>query len=321
MKRAKKIWLITAASLLMLGCVIFVAVMTMLNWDFTKLSTSNYETNTHKISEAFRDISVETNTADITFVPTENAECFVECFEQENLKHSVTVNNGKLMIRVDDTRKWYHFISLGFDSPKITVYLPRGKYDALSVESDTGDVEIPSDFSFTSIDISEDTGDVKSFASVSGAVRIHTSTGRIRLADITVGSMELKTSTGNVIASDIICAGDISVTVSTGETHLSAVTCQNLTTKGSTGALTLEQVVANGNFNIERSTGDVTFVGSDAAEIFVYTDTGDVEGILLTDKVFIVNSDTGEIDVPNSITGGRCEITTDTGDIKIKIHN
>ncbi len=319
MKKAKKIWLITAASLLVLGSVIFTAVMTVLNWDFTKLSTSEYETNTHKLPEAFRDISIESSTADITFVPTENAEYSVECFEQKNLKHSVTVENGKLVIRVEDTRKWYHFVGLGFDSPKITVYLPRGAYGDLTIDSDTGDVEIPSDFSFTRMDISEDTGDVRSFASVSGAVRIYTSTGRVRLSNVTVGSMDLKTSTGNVIASDIICMGDISVTVSTGDTLLSAVTCQNLTSKGSTGDLQLEGVVADGRFTVMRSTGDVTFVDVDAAEIFIETDTGDVDGNLLTDKVFIVNSDTGEIDVPNSITGGRCEITTDTGDIKITI--
>ena len=319
MKKAKKIWIITAASLLVLGCVMFVAVMTVLNWDFTKLSTSNYETNTHKLTEAFRDISIESSTAEITFVPTENAECAVECFEQENLKHMVTVKDGKLMVRVEDTRKWYHFVSLGFDSPKITVYLPRGAYGELNIDSYTGDVEIPSDFSFTSMDISVDTGDVRSFASVSGAVSIHTSTGRVRLSNVTVGSMDLKTSTGNVIISDVACDGDLSVTVSTGDTLLSAVTCQNLTSMGSTGDLLLEKVMADGRFTVERSTGDVTFVNADAAEIFIITDTGDVEGSLLSEKVFIVNTDTGDIEVPNSITGGRCEITTDTGDIKITI--
>jgi len=40
---------------------------------------------------------------------------------------------------------------------------------------------------------------------------------------------------------------------------------------------------------------------------------------LLTDKVFITKTDTGSINVPDSITGGRCEIKTDTGDIKITV--
>ena len=70
---------------------------------------------------------------------------------------------------------------------------------------------------------------------------------------------------------------------------------------------------------IKRSTGDVKFDGSDAAEIFIKTDTGDVTGSLLTDKVFITQTDTGNIDVPKTVNGGRCEISTDTGDIKISV--
>ncbi len=54
-----------------------------------------------------------------------------------------------------------------------------------------------------------------------------------------------------------------------------------------------------------------------AGEIFVETDTGDVTGSLLTDKVFITQTDTGSIDVSKIADGGKCEISTDTGDIRI----
>ena len=56
------------------------------------------------------------------------------------------------------------------------------------------------------------------------------------------------------------------------------------------------------------------------AELFVETDTGDVRGSLLTEKTFIVQTDTGSVDVPETTTGGKCEITTDTGDIEIEIN-
>ena len=61
------------------------------------------------------------------------------------------------------------------------------------------------------------------------------------------------------------------------------------------------------------------FNNCDAETIYVNTDTGSVTGTLLTDKVFIIETDTGSVDVPKSITGGRCEITTDTGNIRITI--
>jgi len=81
----------------------------------------------------------------------------------------------------------------------------------------------------------------------------------------------------------------------------------------------LKNVNAAEKFSIERSTGDVKFDGCDAAEVFVKTDTGDVTGTLLSEKVFIVETDTGKVDVPKTVNGGRCEITTDTGDINISI--
>ena len=42
-------------------------------------------------------------------------------------------------------------------------------------------------------------------------------------------------------------------------------------------------------------------------------------GTLRSEKVFLVESDTGSIEVPKTTTGGRCEIRTDTGDIRIDI--
>ena len=63
----------------------------------------------------------------------------------------------------------------------------------------------------------------------------------------------------------------------------------------------------------------MTFDGSDAEAVYVTTDTGDVKGTFLTDKVYITKTDTGSVDVPGSTSGGRCEITTDTGDIKLSV--
>ena len=70
---------------------------------------------------------------------------------------------------------------------------------------------------------------------------------------------------------------------------------------------------------MEVKSQHVVLDGCDAAEIFVKTDTGDVTGTLLSEKVFVTTTDTGKVEVPRSVSGGRCEITTDTGDIRISI--
>ena len=265
----------------------------------TACSLSDYETNIHKINEEFDNISIKTDTADIAFVLSDDGMCRVACYEEAKISHSVEVQNGTLTVNVVNNKKWYDYIGVNIDSPKITVYLPKSEYSSLIIEESTGDIEISKDFGFKSIDISLSTGNVKCYASAAEAIKIAASTGDIYAEGISASSLDL--------------------TVSTGKVHLSDIMCKNLTSIGDTGDVSLINVIATEKISIERSTGDITFECSDAAELFITTDTGNVKGSLLTNKVFITKTDTGRINVPNSIAGGRCEITTDTGDIKISI--
>ncbi len=319
MRTRTKVWLIIAISLVLIGCILFAGVMTTLKWDFMELATVKYETNDYEIQENYKNISIITDTADVVFVPSENQKTTVSCYEQKNAKHSVTVKDDTLVIEVVDTRKWYEHIGIFLGAPKITVYIPQDEYGTLSVKSSTGDVEIPKNIRYERIDVSVSTGAVTNYASVSKLIKIKTSTGNIRVENLFAGMLDLSVSTGNVTVSDVTCEGDVKINVSTGKTNLTDIKCQNIISGGSTGGLTLKNVIATEKCSIERSTGDVKFDGSDAAEIFVETDTGDVTGSLLTDKVFVVETDTGSMDVPRTVTGGRCEITTDTGDVRIKI--
>ncbi len=280
MSKATKTGLIIASALVLIGCVIFGGVMTMLRWDFTKLSTTEYETNEYEISQSYKSIAIRTKTADVLIAPAEGEKSTVTCREQKNRKHTVAVQDGTLTIEIHDTRKWYEHIGIYFGSGKITVYLPQAEYEALSARA---------------------------------------STGNIRVEDITAGALDLSVSTGKITLSDAVCTGDVKINVSTGKATLTDLQCKNLESEGNTGDLSLKNVIAAGKFAIERSTGDVKLEGCDAAELWIRTDTGDVKGSLLTEKIFIARTSTGDIDVPKTATGGKCEITTSTGDIKIEI--
>ena len=172
---------------------------------------------------------------------------------------------------------------------------------------------------FKHVDISLSTGDVDFRASASEMIKIKTSTGDICAENISAGSLDLTVSTGKVTVSGATCERDVTVGVSTGKTYLTDTRCKSVISSGDTGDIYLNNVIATEKFSIERSTGDVKFDGSDATGIFVKTDTGDVTGSLLTDKIFITHTDTGDVDVPKTATGGKCEITTSTGDINIRI--
>lgn len=321
MSEKMRVWLVIATSLVVIGLIMFAVAMSAYHWDFAKLSTGKYETNTYVINEEFSGISMNTDTADILFAVSDDETCRVVCYEQENIEYFVGVQDGTLIINVVDGREWYEYIGINFNLSQITVYLPNAEYTVLLIKESTGDIEIPKDFKFEGVDISLSTGDVDFFASASKLIKIKTSTGNICAENTSAGALDLSVSTGGILVSNVICEGDANINVSTGKTNLIDTECKNLTSSGSTGDISLNNVIAKEKISIKRSTGDVKLDGSDASEIFVETDTGDVEGCLLTEKIFIVQTDTGRVDVPKTVSGGKCEIGTDTGNIKITVKN
>lgn len=319
MSKTVKIWLIVGAALILVSAILFIIALAFCGWDITKLGTANYVTTTYEPSGDFKSITVNVHTTDLEFLPSEDGKCRIVCCEDERVKHTTEVKDGTLVIGTEDTRRWWlNFISLSFISPKMTVYLPPNEYGSLDISTDTGAVHLPKNFTFESIKIAGHTGAVNCSASVEGGVDIKLNTGAITLSDVSAGSMKLKTNTGSIELSGDVDE-NIDVEASTGMLRLKNITCGDLRVKNSTGFIKLENVISAGFLEIRNKTGDVALEQSDAAELYIETSTGSVSGELLTDKIFFAESNIGQVSVPKSTTGGRCEIKTNTGSIDVSV--
>ncbi len=334
----KTTWVDIALCMLLAGLLIFGGVMMGMKWDFFRFSLSKYETNEHTVNGPCSDITVISDTANIILVASEGEGVRVVCHEKVNAKHTVSFEDGRLLIEVNDQRKWYEHINM-FGAPKITVYLPGGEYGALAISRSTGRVEIPADFSFTSLDVVGSTGDTVCRASVAGSLKIEASTGKIELGDLSAGKIELKTTTGDMELESVACAGDaslcvktgdievdslaaggtVTVSVSTGKAELRVLSCKRLVSSGSTGSLYLEDVTAEEDFELTRTTGDIHLSDCDAARLEMKAGTGNIEGSLRSPKIFYAETRTGKIRVPMSEVGGICRAKTSTGDIILSI--
>ena len=317
MSSTTKIWIIIAFILIITGMVLFAGLMFKNNFNFSALDTTAYVTNTYNITDDFTKISVTADTADIDFKLSTDNSCRVVCFEKESATHTVNIQNGALVItynRPQSIKDTFSFINV--NSPKITVYLPNKEYGELVIKGTTSDVNLPKSFSFESITIKATTSDVECRSSVTDFINIELTTGDVALENITANNINITSSTGDIEAENINCK-DFSFTATTGEAEFENIKCENLNSSATTGDITAENCIASGTFSIVRDTGDVTLKHSDAAEFFMKTTTGDVMGSINTPKIFITKTDTGRINVPSSVTGGKCEITTDTGDKKI----
>ncbi|MBR5773778.1 MAG: DUF4097 family beta strand repeat protein [Clostridia bacterium] len=293
-------FLITAGVLIVASAVIFIVVMSLNGWNFKSLSTSSYKTSTYEITEDFDGIVTTTRTADVAFLPSWDDKCTVVCYERESVIHEVKVDGNKLVIDVKDNRRWYEYIDLSFEAPKITVYLPTDMLTSLNVNGSTGNVEVADGFTFEDISIS-------------------VSTGSISVSDVKAGTIDCKTSTGGIKIKRVTCSGNIYANVGTGKLTINDTQCNGIYSEGRTGDVKLTDTIATDAFGIQRSTGDIELERCDAESITIKTSTGDIEGTLLSAKAFFTHTSTGDIDVPRGTTGGTCTLTTTTGDIEIKV--
>lgn len=314
----KKIILIVAAALVLIGAGLFLTVLAANNWDFSRIGAGEHIVTTYPVEEDFRFIAMETHISDIRFVPSDDGTCKVITEASKGDDFTVAVKSGALYILEEHDAKWFdhHFI---INRPTITVCLPKEEYEILSITGQTGDVEIPDDFSFACVIAVVSTGDITCTASTSGSMILEATTGDITVSDVSAEDLQLTVSTGRVTAKNVKCSRRVAIYVTTGRTVLEDVNCKTLISTGSTGKIEMRNVIAQEKIHVERSTGDVVFDRCDAAEISVETTTGDVSGTLLTEKIFFTDTNTGDVRIPKTTTGGKCEITTTTGDIGIEL--
>lgn len=289
MKTAKKVWIIVAVCLIVLGIIVSACSLAKLDFNFESLATQKTISNEHIIADDFSNIKIDVNTSDIEFVRSLNNECKVVAVETEKIKHNVTVNNDTLLISVEDNREWYEYIGISFGEKSITVYLPKEHYDSLNIEADTSDLTIPKDFTFGNVEIETDTGDVSLLSSAKETLDISTDTG-----DIEIGSvLDIK--------------------------NIKRIECKNIKIESDTGDIKLWRTMASDTITVKSNTGDVWFCIVESPYVNVVTNTGDVEGDLYYAPTFKAKTDTGTVKVPPAKSDDVFEITTDTGDIYFKV--
>lgn len=285
MKTAKKVWIIVAVCLIVSGTIIGALSLAKVNYDFVNLSTENFISNEHNITEDFSNIKIDVKTSDIDFVRSQTDECMVVSIDTEKVKHNVSVENDTLLIVVEDNREWYDYIGIFHGENSLTINLPKDYYDSLDIEADTSDIIISKNLSFGTATIKTDTGDVEFVASVSEKLDIKTDTGEIEIGDVDILGNDYK----------------------------------YINLKSSTGDIKLWHIVAREKITVQNSTGDVWFGMVNASYVSVKTSTGDVEGNLYTAPKFITKTSTGDVNVPKAQTDDIFEITTSTGDINFKV--
>ena len=113
----------------------------------------------------------------------------------------------------------------------------------------------------------------------------------------------------------------IDVKSNTGKISLEDITCKSLKIISETARVNLEKTIVDEKLHIKTNTGRIQIKESDAGEIFIKSDTGNIYGSLLTDKAFVIRCNTGKINIPSTFGHNKCEIISNTGNVNFEIKN
>ena len=320
----KKSTIIIASLLCVIGLLICIVGIMAIGFDFSKLNTEKYNERIYDVNEDFENIVIDASIADVNFILCDNKNATVKNYERTDRLYYIYVKDETLYIKENKDVKWYENIRFSFfangNNETIDVYLPDTEYKNISIDIDTGDVRIPAEFTFDGIEVESDTGDIRVFAKAKN-ISLSADTGDITAEKFDADNMEIETDTGRINIYNVNMKDNLSVETDTGDVHIADVKVGSLNAESNTGDILFEHTEALGRLSVISDTGDVNFSLSDAGSIYVRTSTGDVRGTLLSQKAFTTYTTTGKVRVPNSNSGGSCEIKTSTGDINIKIEN
>ena len=343
MNRTKNICLIASAITVAVGICISIFVCIITNFNPYKNAEVKFDEKVHLIDEKFENIKIDDTMCNIFIIPSEDEECKVVCHDEEKRYHTVEVVNNTLTINSVDSRKWYEEFYFGFtfswnDFISLSIYLPEKEYKELYIDTFSGDVDIASSFTFANSEVESTSGDIKCNAKFKGDVKFDSTSGDIDLSNVSANNISACTTSGDIAISDI-SADNISADTTSGEVEISSVNAKDKLYADSTsgdvnvldskaydiflestsGDVDMRNTVSLGDLKIESTSGDIEFYRCDGKSIDLNSVSGDIEGSFLTEKLFITDTTSGEVNVPNCTSDEQCRITTTSGDIEVTI--
>lgn len=141
----------------------------------------------------------------------------------------------------------------------------------------------------------------------------------INIPQTKLDNLNIKCNTGYINISNVASNGNITIKQNTGKINILNIKPNTLTINSKTGCKTLENVIVKQKLHIKTNSGKVILDNCDAKEIFIKSNTGNISGIPLTDKAFIIKCKTGKINIPETFGGNKCEIVSNTGNINLAI--
>ncbi|MBR5348106.1 MAG: DUF4097 family beta strand repeat protein [Lachnospiraceae bacterium] len=360
MSKVKKTSIVIAIVFIVSGFALSFTAFAMMGFDYKKFETEKYEMKETKPEGSFSKIIVDSS-VEVKFAASVDGTTRVSYPVFEDAPHDIRVEDDtlKIMVKRGDWHWTTMFIPhISFGSAKMTIYLPKDQYESLVIESNSGDVLVPENFTFGDMTVKTTSGDVISRAQVTGAQSIKTTSGnivdknakvktlvlnatsgdiRLEAANVTE-TLAIKTFSGNVVLENVKGGANLTVDRTSGDLHindaefadaavestsgdstLKNMNVSSLSVKAASGEIWIGTVQMDGDAMIKTSSGDIVLRKFDAANLTIQASSGDVSAELLSNKNYTVHTSSGSSRYPDDGGNGFCKVTTSSGDVRITV--
>lgn len=325
---------------ILLGAAIAFSGMAMLGFDFAKLLTNKYQTETVYIDDPFDAVAIDTAEHDIRFAFSEDDRCKLVYTAAQNLYCRTEVKDGTLHVMRTDARKWYMRIGFFYGDLDLTIYLPKSMYGEFYAKTLSGNIEIPDGFLVNRVTLKTTSGDV-TFASSAEDLSAESTSGNVTIngggvnkdarvyAKSTSGDVSVKGTSGwrleCITVSGDICAElwggqELHADTTSGNIEIRDTSSDTLTVKTTSGDVLLSDVQTSKSTTANTASGDIRLERADLADVRFKTVSGDIRGSLTKAMLFESQTVSGTVRFPAAdIAGGHFKTITTSGNVHITI--
>ncbi len=290
------------------------------------------------VTEPFTGLSVQEGSADVQLLPSEDGGCRVVYGESEFSRCRVDVENGTLTV-VRETKDRARSGLFSFeDTLPVSIYLPAGDYEALSVTTASGDVKASARLGFAEAAIHTGSGDIRledlsakdlNLSSTSGDIRLEdleaetlsakTGSGKVKLRGCSAASLKLESSSGDLTVKESSCAGDGQLRTGSGDIELEDSSFRALDLSTTSGEATLSKTACSGSVKAETGSGNIRLHRAAAASFDLRSASGDVKGSVSGSMDFLVETTSGSVRTRGGVRGAaECRVKTGSGDVDLE---
>lgn len=292
--------IITVICLIVLLIVAIITFLVMCIKGSFKFNFNNFNFGTEisktlyldkKYDNLFNEVKIDTNSADIEILNSENEKAKVVIYADEDKLKTKNINTTNDILNIELKTKECVGFCINKKS-KVMIYLPETYDKEITIKNNYGDIDID-EFENSIINIEEDCGDV--VIESAKKVDVDNNYGDVEIKNVVIS--EIKNDCGDV---KIGTVNDITIENNMGDIKIEKVN-EFLDISADCGDIKIDDINLIKNSNITNNLGDVKIKNIKDVYIDAKTDLGNVK----------INNNYNKSDI-------TLKIENDCGDIKIE---